>query len=144
MVSGSVPGFSSSRARRARRRAGLTQQQVADEVGVHSRTVMAWEKGHRAPAVPSFAALTQLLGVEPRELLEPIGRPATIQALRARRALTQTDAAERLAITERTWRRIETGQALPRGITFQPLTTVLGVDEGTAREALRASAGQHA
>ena len=61
------------RLRDARRAAGLTQQQVADRLGVSRRAVSEWETGNRQPhvALPGLAALygvstTFLLyGVEP-------------------------------------------------------------------------------
>lgn len=33
----------------ARKRSGRTQQQVADEIGVHFTTLSQWENGHRQP-----------------------------------------------------------------------------------------------
>lgn len=38
----------------ARDKAGLTQEQVAAEMGVSQRTISAWEKGTREPNVTAF------------------------------------------------------------------------------------------
>lgn len=58
------------RIREARERAGLTQQQVAAEIGVSLRTVGNWERGETVP-LNRFARLEAVLG----ERLRP-GAPA--------------------------------------------------------------------
>ena len=46
-----------------RKQAGLSQQQVADAVGVTRQTVSNWELGQGAPALDRAAALARLYGV---------------------------------------------------------------------------------
>lgn len=44
-----------------RRKAGLTQEQLADKLEVTPKTVIAWEKGHVAPHGANLARLNQIL-----------------------------------------------------------------------------------
>lgn len=57
------------RIRYARERAGLTQEQVAEAVGVSLRTVGSWERGENVPR-NRLAKLEDVLGTR---LREPVG-----------------------------------------------------------------------
>lgn len=46
----------------ARRNANLTQDQVAEELGVSNKTVSAWEKGKSFPNAEKIDALCKLYG----------------------------------------------------------------------------------
>lgn len=48
-----------------RKRAGLTQEQLAEMVGVAQPTVQRWEQGKREPDFEALSTLAQALGVEP-------------------------------------------------------------------------------
>jgi uncharacterized protein len=50
--------------RRARKRAGITQQELAARAGVAQSVISAYESGHRQPAVPTLAALIEAAGYE--------------------------------------------------------------------------------
>ncbi len=50
--------------RRARKRAGITQQELAARAGVAQSVISAYESGHRQPAVPTLAALIEATGYE--------------------------------------------------------------------------------
>lgn len=52
---------------RARLTAGLTQQQLADAVGVHRMTVHRWERAQRLPDAYQLALLAATYG-QPLEL----------------------------------------------------------------------------
>lgn len=54
------------RIRHARERAGLTQEQLADRVGVSLRTVGSWERGENHPR-NKLAVLEDVLDVQLRE-----------------------------------------------------------------------------
>ena len=43
--------------REARKKRGLTQQQLADELGVHRVTVVRWESGAREPMAVVIRAI---------------------------------------------------------------------------------------
>jgi DNA-binding XRE family transcriptional regulator len=47
--------------REIRRNAGLSQQRLADELGVHWQTVHRWETGRAEPSMPVRARYARLL-----------------------------------------------------------------------------------
>ena len=53
----------------ARRRAGLTQQELADRLGIWQSGVSTWERGLCVPQITSVARLAQALEIEPSDLL---------------------------------------------------------------------------
>ena len=48
---------------KARKNAGMTQQELADEVGVTDRAIGNWESGHNAPTSFNVCMLAKALGV---------------------------------------------------------------------------------
>lgn len=54
-----------------RKKKGLTQQALADKVGVEQPTIQRWEKGKREPELAQLIALAKALDVEPGALLDP-------------------------------------------------------------------------
>jgi uncharacterized protein len=50
--------------RRARKRAGLSQVELAARAGVTQSVISAYESGHRQPSVPALAALVDAAGYE--------------------------------------------------------------------------------
>lgn len=71
--------------RGARRRAGLTQVELACRAGVTQSVISAYESGHRQPALPTLSALVEAAGLElavtvrarrdqTRQLTGPVGR----------------------------------------------------------------------
>ena len=78
-----TPGFDGRRLRAARRSAGLTQAQLARQLGVPTTGVANWETGYRAPRADRLAELARMLGVPPSELTSvPADRDAAIEQLR--------------------------------------------------------------
>lgn len=55
-----------------RKRLGLTQKQVADELGVTAPTVTQWESGERKPNIIMLKKLSIILKCSTDELLAPI------------------------------------------------------------------------
>lgn len=53
-----------------RMRAGLTQRQVANRLGISQSTVVFWEKGRTFPTSPKLPKLAELYGCTVDELLE--------------------------------------------------------------------------
>ncbi|MBO4580273.1 MAG: helix-turn-helix domain-containing protein [Clostridiales bacterium] len=51
-----------------RRREGMSQQQLADKLGVARSTVARWEKDNNAPSVPELKKISELLGLSEQEL----------------------------------------------------------------------------
>ncbi len=71
--------------RRARKRAGLSQAELAARAGLTQSVISAYESGHRQPAIPALAALVDaagyelVMGLRPqpqrlRRLSGPVGR----------------------------------------------------------------------
>jgi transcriptional regulator with XRE-family HTH domain len=52
-----------------RRALGLTQQQLADQVGVHQTRVSHWERGSRAPSADQLQALAAVFSVDLKTLV---------------------------------------------------------------------------
>jgi hypothetical protein len=50
--------------RQARKKAGLSQVELAARAGVTQSVVSAYESGHRQPAIPALAALIDAAGYE--------------------------------------------------------------------------------
>jgi transcriptional regulator with XRE-family HTH domain len=63
--SGGVGG----RLRTARRSVGLTQKQLADELGVESITVSRWERGATAPSLSRLRRIAELTGTTVSDLV---------------------------------------------------------------------------
>lgn len=57
----------------ARRRAGLTQQQMADRASVPQSTISVYERGGREPTLPTLARLVGAAGFRVELDLVPIG-----------------------------------------------------------------------
>lgn len=58
----------------ARRKAGLTQKELAEERGVTVSTVKRWESGFVAPHRSQMVALTERLGVSSDDVLAFVDR----------------------------------------------------------------------
>lgn len=58
--------------RKYRENKGLTQEQVAKELGVTASAVTQWESGARNPNIKILKKLALILGCTTDELLEPI------------------------------------------------------------------------
>ncbi len=54
-----------------RRRAGLTQEQLAAKLGIGPATVANWERSRAEPSARQWMALAAVFGVDPREMLLP-------------------------------------------------------------------------
>jgi transcriptional regulator with XRE-family HTH domain len=57
------------RLRTARRSAGLTQKQLADDLGVESVTVSRWERGVTTPSLPRLRRVAELTGTTTSDLV---------------------------------------------------------------------------
>ncbi len=53
-----------------RREKGLTQKEVAENLGICAKTVSKWETGHGFPDVSFITELSKMFGVDPSKLLE--------------------------------------------------------------------------
>ena len=60
----------SQRLRAARRRKGLTQQQMADRLNIHRTAYTKYETTDVEPSLSTFREIVRILDVDPMELLE--------------------------------------------------------------------------
>lgn len=74
---------------RARLEAGLTQECLAELVGIHWKTLSGVERGLFPIAITHFARLAQHLEVSANKLLEGIEPPDAIRAKAIRKALAR-------------------------------------------------------
>lgn len=56
--------------RRRRQGCGMTQELVAEQLGVSRQAVSRWEKGEARPSTANIQALAELYGIAPAELLQ--------------------------------------------------------------------------
>jgi DNA-binding XRE family transcriptional regulator len=75
--------------REARLHAGLTQECLAELVGVHWKTIGNIERGVYPFAVTHFVAIAQHLGVEAGSLLEGLNSPDEKRVRAVRKALAR-------------------------------------------------------
>lgn len=61
------------RFKEARTQAGLSQQQVADQLGIHQTAISNWEKGKNLPAAAMLAKVAHLYGCSIDELFRSDG-----------------------------------------------------------------------
>lgn len=75
--------------RAARLKAGLTQECLAELLGLHWQTVSNMERGVHPFSITTFALISQYLEAEPRDLLSGIPAPDNERADRIKRALAR-------------------------------------------------------
>lgn len=56
--------------RRAREKAGLSQEALADKAGMHRNAIALLEAGKREPRLSTIARLAKALGIPTRDLLK--------------------------------------------------------------------------
>lgn len=65
-------GTVGQRIRELREKAGLTQQRVAEKIGLHWTSISQWERGRNIPREASAARLAKALGVEVQDILPDV------------------------------------------------------------------------
>lgn len=71
----------------ARLRANLTQECLAELVGIHPKTIGSIERGKYPFAVTTLVRLAQHLATSPNRLLEGVSAESDARAMRIRKAL---------------------------------------------------------
>jgi len=54
---------------------GISQRELAKQIGVTQAAVSLWERGERSPSIPLMRDIGALTGAPAEELLEPERRP---------------------------------------------------------------------
>lgn len=128
MLTGSVVDRAALRA--ARERAGLTQHDLAYQVGVAGgERVSRWERGASEPRPEILHRIAAVLGVQPAELLLPVWRRPDLRRLRVLAGLSARQVAEQAHVSLPTYARWEAGnfERLPSSASLQALASALNV-----------------
>jgi transcriptional regulator with XRE-family HTH domain len=91
--------------------AGLTQKQVAEEIGVDETSVFNWESNRVEPAVRLIPNIIRFLGYCPYTPAPPL--TGWLKLIRRSLGYSQRKLAARLKIDGGTWRRWEAGIRQP-------------------------------
>ena len=83
------------RVREARLKANMTQECLAELVGVHWKTIGHIERGSYPVALTTFARLSQFIEISPNRLLEGLEPPDPERTARIKKALARKRAAGR-------------------------------------------------
>lgn len=92
------------RLRTARRSAGLTQKQLAEELGVESITVSRWERGVTTPSLPRLRRIAELTETTVSDLVRA---PDAASAHALELTALREELAETRAIVDRVARVLE-------------------------------------
>ncbi len=68
--------------REERKALGLTEQKLADRLGVHRTTVGHWERGTRTPNAFAGVRMAAILGIPLAKVLEDVQDDATAEAIK--------------------------------------------------------------
>jgi len=156
---GERPPPAPSPLRRLRRRTGLSQQQVADRLGVSRQTVSAWERGLAPPLVAlrrlsgvygvPVARVARAAGVTPPALLDRRRWQAgdlapVLRSLRAWSGLTQRELARRSGCSPTAVMAWEAGRSVPRAPAREALERLYGLPCGSLLAAVPRGPGEPA
>ena len=127
-----MPDYFGARLKALRKKAGLTQEELADVLGISYMTVRRWEAGKASPRVEDIPSIAQALGVPEADLLDtnasiPFG--ANLKALRRKAGLTQSQLADKIGVSLLTLFRWEKDERQPRMSEIKALAKALGVSE---------------
>ena len=134
--------FSGQRLVAARVAAGLTQQQLADTVGVARPLVSDWERGTTRPRASNVPAVAAAIGIDPLELVADDYHQLDLEALRLAAGLSRQALAEAAGMTFPRYQRLEAGERAsdPPADLVRRLARILSVPVDTvlmARENAR-------
>jgi len=104
---------------------GLTQKDVADQLGVVSWTILNWEKGHTKPPIASIPAIVQFLDYDP--FPQPETLPEYLLAKRREMGWSIREAARAVGVDPCTWGNWERGQTIPYRKHRTLMAQILGV-----------------
>jgi DNA-binding transcriptional regulator YiaG len=135
-------GISAEEIKAGRERRHMTQQQLADEVGVSLRTVGSWERGESVPR-NRLSAVAEALGLE-GESQRDFGRDAMQKRIgqlakqrREELGLGRVAFARSIGLgSDKTLQDFEFGRRLPFGTTVRKIEKALGWKLGVVDELL--------
>lgn len=121
-------GFSPDRLVHARKRAGLTQEDLAVASGMAPATVSHWETGRSSPSPTGLAPVAEALGLSIADLCVTPMASRTLAQLRQQAGLAQVEAARTLGVPDSTWGMIERGARQIGDHRIEQVAALLGVD----------------
>jgi transcriptional regulator with XRE-family HTH domain len=130
-----VRNFSPTAARRARERLGLSQEDVADALGISRTNYVLVEAGRRGMGPAVLRRLAQILKVEPYKLTTTSKSQATLRDLREWAGLTQAEVAQLLGVATTTYATIERGERQPTDDALLVLGLAFDCKQPVARRA---------
>lgn len=127
-----------------RKKKGLTQQQIADKIGVNRGSYSNWEKGKREPSFENLSMLACIFDVSIDFLLSEyleISKEAylklkeekknlfsvRLKELRLKKGLTQTELGEKVGVKQSTFTNWENGKREPSYENLVKLADLLEV-----------------
>lgn len=132
-----VDSFNAAALRRVRDERGLSQAELAAEVGARPAQISGYERGERVPGIETFVALARVLEVDPFTLAGVDASTATLADHRARCGVSKAALAAKVGLTEKAWAQIESGRqqdVLERDLA-ERVGEVLGLDAEAVRAA---------
>ena len=118
----------------------MTQQQLADELGVSLRTVGSWERGESVPR-NRLGALAEALGLEGISEFGEVALRRRIGELAKQRreeiGLGRIPFSKELGMSDSTLRDLEYGRRLPFGSTMRKVEKGLGWRLGSIEDVMR-------
>lgn len=123
----------------ARRRMGLSREEVALKLGVHMLSIKNWETGKNRPRAQFIPALARLYGLEEPELRQTLGleepgrgqaakRGQALRQIRLRAGLSLEQAARRIDVTASAVRQWETGKKRPKPQSQRKIAQAYGLE----------------
>ena len=123
----------------ARRRMGLSREEVALKLGVHMLSIKNWETGKNRPRAQFIPALARLYGLEEPELRQTLGleepgreqaakRGQALRQIRLRAGLSLEQAAWRMDVTASAVRQWETGKNRPKRQSQRKIAQAYGLE----------------
>ena len=124
-----VRGFNHEALIELRRRAEMTQEDLAILLGVSSTSISSWELGKSAPDPANFARLSEVLGGVQDKLLRQVDELRGLAEHRVRAGLSQIKAAEAAGMPGNALRLIERGVRLPTPDERAALAAAYGIPQ---------------
>jgi len=133
---GPEPRSLSGRIRWHRKKLGLTQQDLADQIGVSADTVRNWEQGRTRPDLRNLRALATVVRIPARFMAissqEQDSFPVRLLATRRRLGLSQAELGARLDVCAETIWEWENGHHEPTATNRAAAEALIGETLGTA------------
>jgi transcriptional regulator with XRE-family HTH domain len=133
------PRFRGDRLAEARRQHGLSQADLANAISAAGRErISQWERGYEQPHPRLLREVADVLGIDPRELLDVDEDAQTLRDIRIAAGLSLRDAQQAAGLPYTTYYRLEAGVGA-RAPTQQVIAGVakaLGVSQRVVRSAV--------